>query len=151
MRSASSTFSLILATAAVPKSSAFVQSRAAIATPRTVLSANRDGTEKQWLVDEETKESEASPTSVDGFQIPNPFAELGSMFSNFDDVVDDFFNKRMGAGEVFYGKRKYKPSGNYSSEYKGGGLTDLSKIEAAREFREMRAAMRGEAMEEDGK
>ena len=77
------------------KSSAFAPSRAAIATPRTVLSVNRDGGEKQWIVDEETKESEASPISADGFQIPNPFAELGSMFSNFDDVVDDFFNKRV--------------------------------------------------------
>ncbi len=48
----------------------------------------------------------------------------------------------MGNGEVFYGKRKYKPSGRVNTEYNGGGLTDWRKIEAAREFREMRALMR---------
>jgi hypothetical protein len=47
----------------------------------------------------------------------------------------------MGNGEVFYGKRKYKPSGRVSDEYNGGGFTDYRKIEAAREFRELRAAI----------
>jgi hypothetical protein len=48
----------------------------------------------------------------------------------------------MGNGEVFYGKRKYKPSGRVDTEYNGGGFSDWRKIEAAREFREMRALMR---------
>ena len=51
----------------------------------------------------------------------------------------------MGNGEVFYGKRKYKPSGRVDTEYNGGGFSDWRKIEAAREFREMRALMREEA------
>jgi hypothetical protein len=51
----------------------------------------------------------------------------------------------MGNGEVFYGKRKYKPSGKVDAEYNGGGFSDWRKMEAAREFREMRALMREEA------
>jgi len=74
--------------------------------------------------------------------IPNPFAEIADMFSNFDDVVDDFFNKRMGNGEVFYGKRKYKPSGSVQSDYEGYGFSDRRKIDAAREFRAERQRMR---------
>jgi hypothetical protein len=50
----------------------------------------------------------------------------------------------MGNGEIFYGKRKYKPSGNVESEYNGGGFSDWRKIEAAREFREERARKREE-------
>ena len=61
--------------------------------------------------------------------------------------MDDFFNKRMGNGEIFYGKRKYKPSGNIESDYNGGGLSDWRKIEAAREFREERARLREEAQQ----
>ena len=30
---------------------------------------------------------------------------------SFDDALDDFFYKRMGNGEIFYGKRKSNPSG----------------------------------------
>jgi hypothetical protein len=48
----------------------------------------------------------------------------------------------MGNGEVFYGKRKYKPSGRVDSDYNGGGFSDWRKMEAAREFREERAMMR---------
>lgn len=60
------------------------------------------------------------------------------MMSSFDDVVDDFVNKRMGNGEVFYGKRKYKPSGreNTSGQYNGMGMSDKTKIDMAREYRE---------------
>ena len=50
--------------------------------------------------------------------------------------------KKMGNGEVFYGKRKYKPSGRVNSDYNGGGFSDWRKMEAAREFREERAMMR---------
>lgn len=66
-------------------------------------------------------------------RFPNPFKEAIDMFSNFDDVIDDFFYKRMGNGEVFYGKRKYKPSGNVEGEYNGMGLTDKLKIDISRE------------------
>ena len=93
--------------------------------------------ERAWTVDEQ-------PTSIVDFKFPNPFAEIADIFQNFDDVVDDFFNKRMGNGEIFYGKRKYKPSGTVDSEYNGGGFSDWRKIEAAREFREERARIREE-------
>ena len=76
----------------------------------------------------------------------NPLAELVDMWQNFDDIVDDFFNKRMGGGEQFYGQRKYKPSGKYSNDYNGYGFTDARKIEAAREFREERARMKEERL-----
>mmetsp|Transcript_10579 Transcript_10579/g.22774 ORF Transcript_10579/g.22774 Transcript_10579/m.22774 type:complete len:134 (+) Transcript_10579:80-481(+) len=121
---------LLLALAAVvSKSSAFVNPRGAIApSPTTALSAKKDG--------------------LDGINIPNPFTEIADMFTNLDDVIDDFFNKRMGNGEVFYGKRKYKPSGKIESEYNGGGFSDWRKIEAARQFREERAMVREEAKRE---
>ena len=52
-----------------------------------------------------------SLASKNGNSSWNPFRELSDMMSSFDDVVDDFLNKRMGNGEIFYGQRKYKPSG----------------------------------------
>ena len=61
----------------------------------------------------------------------NPLKELSDMFSSMDDVLDDFFYKRMGNGEVFYGKRKYKPSGDVEGSYNGLGLTDKQRIEDA--------------------
>ncbi|KAL7541118.1 hypothetical protein ACHAXR_010647 [Thalassiosira sp. AJA248-18] len=138
----SAAFSLILVAAAVASSSAFAPSRIATAAPPTALRASQD--DKKWAVDETAKESEA-PIGLDKFNIPNPFAELGDMLSNFDDVIDDFFYKRMAGGEVFYGKRKYKPSGKISSDYNGGGLTDLQKIEEAREYRALRRMMKEES------
>lgn len=70
------------------------------------------------------------------FSLPNPIQELGEMFSNMDAVVDDFFNKRMGNCEIFYGKRKYKPSGSVQGEYNGFGLTDKLKIDVTRARKE---------------
>lgn len=67
---------------------------------------------------------------------PNPFKEAADMFANFDDVIDDFFYKRMGNGEQFYGKRKYKPSGNVEGSYNGMGLTDKLKIDISRQRKE---------------
>ena len=66
----------------------------------------------------------------------NPIASFFDMFSNFDDVVDDFFYKRMGKGEIFYGKRKYKPSGDVEGNYNGFGLSDKGKIDYVREMKE---------------
>lgn len=41
-------------------------------------------------------------------------------------------------GEVFYGKRKYKPSGrpNTEGEYNGMGLTDKTRIDITRAYKE---------------
>ena len=54
------------------------------------------------------------------------------MFNNFDDVVDDFLFKRMGAGEQWYGKRKYNPSGKFDGDYNGMGRSDFYRIEIAK-------------------
>ena len=62
----------------------------------------------------------------------NFFDDLKGMLSNLDDVVDDFVMKRMGAGEQWYGKRKYNPSGNFDGDYNGMGRSDFMKIEIAR-------------------
>jgi len=59
-----------------------------------------------------------------------------------NDILSSITSKQMGNGEVFYGKRKYKPSGRVDSDYNGGGFSDWRKMEAAREFREERAMMR---------
>ena len=58
------------------------------------------------------------------------------MFRNMDAVMDDFFNKRMGNGEIFYGKRKYNPSGQVEGDYNGFGLSDKTKIDVTREYKE---------------
>jgi len=46
--------------------------------------------------------------------------------------------KRMGSGEVFYGKRKYKPSGrpNTEGKYNGMGLSDKLRIDITRQVKE---------------
>ena len=64
------------------------------------------------------------------------FSEVGAFFGTLDDVAEDFFYKRMGKGEIFYGKRKFKPSGDVEGDYKGMGLTDKVKIDMAREYKE---------------
>ena len=61
------------------------------------------------------------------------FAEF---LGNMDAAIDDFMNKRMGNGEVFYGKRKYKPSGRFTGDYNGMGLSDKLRIDQTREMRE---------------
>ena len=96
--------------------------------------------EKKWGVEEETTQQQQQ------FSFPNPLSELADMWQNFDDIVDDFFNKRMGNGEQFYGQRKYKPSGKVTTDYNGYGFSDFRKIEAAREFREERARMKEEKL-----
>ncbi len=64
------------------------------------------------------------------------FGEFFDIFKNLDDVAEDFFYKRMGKGEIFYGKRKYKPSGDVEGEYNGFGLSDKLKIDMTREYKE---------------
>ena len=61
---------------------------------------------------------------------------LSGFFRTIDAAADDFFYKRMGQGEIFYGKRKYKPSGNVEGDYDGMGLSDSLKIAQAREYKE---------------
>lgn len=59
------------------------------------------------------------------------------MLSNMDDVVDDFVMKRMGAGEQWYGKRKYNPSGKVDGDYNGMGRSSHYAIEIARVQKEV--------------
>jgi hypothetical protein len=84
-------------------------------------------------------------------EFPNPMKEFSDMMSNLDDVIDDFFNKRMGNGEVFYGKRKYKPSERPNTEgfYNGMGISDKTKIDVARESKEQIVEARRRRMEEE--
>mmetsp|Transcript_212 Transcript_212/g.274 ORF Transcript_212/g.274 Transcript_212/m.274 type:complete len:143 (-) Transcript_212:110-538(-) len=96
--------------------------------------------ERKWDAEEDRTQQQQQ------FSFPNPLTELADMWQNFDDIVDDFFNKRMGNGEVFYGQRKYKPSGKVTTDYNGYGFSDFRKIEAAREFREERARMKEEKL-----
>jgi hypothetical protein len=71
--------------------------------------------------------------SNDNNNKPKSFLDdLKGMLQNFDDVVDDFVCKRMGAGEQWYGKRKYNPSGRVDGDYNGMGRSDYFKIEIAR-------------------
>jgi hypothetical protein len=94
------------------------------------------------------EESDLEAASAFGSGFPwsgfNPIQELSEMMRSLDDVIDDFMNKRMGNGEVFYGKRKYKPSGkdNTEGKYNGMGLTDKARIDATRQAKESAAARR---------
>lgn len=99
--------------------------------------------DKKWGVEEERTQQQQQQQQ---FSFPNPLSELADMWQNFDDIVDDFFNKRMGNGEQFYGQRKYKPSGKVTTDYNGYGFSDFRKIEAAREFREERSRMKEEKL-----
>jgi uncharacterized protein YueI len=53
-------------------------------------------------------------------------------------VIDDFMFKKMGNGEVFYGKRKINPSGRENTEgtYNGMGISDKAKIDESRQRKE---------------
>ena len=62
----------------------------------------------------------------------NPMKSWSNIMSTIDDVIDDFFYKRMGNGEIFYGKRKVNPSGKVEGEYNGFGLSDKQRIEDSR-------------------
>jgi len=86
-------------------------------------------------------ENDSAPAESKGF---NPIGEFFDMFSNMDDVIDDFYFKRMGNGEQFYGKRKYKPSGEVEGKYEGLGLSDRTKIDVSREYRAQRQAEKEE-------
>jgi len=74
----------------------------------------------------------------------NPLKEFSDMMSSMDDVIDDFMGKRMGNGEVFYGQRKYKPSGRENTEgsYNGMGMSDKYKIDMSRQRKEEYLAMK---------
>ena len=48
------------------------------------------------------RSSSALQANDDKFSFPNPVAEIGDMFSSLDDVIDDFFNKRVSENHTIY-------------------------------------------------
>jgi hypothetical protein len=118
MRSSSSTifFILFAITVAVGTATAFVPTSAAAAAsspPRPSLNAGNDDDAERTqrtaaAVDCEGEmaegSGEGSPPMIammDKFHAFNPLSELADIFSNFDDVVDDFFNKRVSCIYMF--------------------------------------------------
>lgn len=96
-----------------------------VPAPRTSTTSSR------FVIQKMAKDSEGGGLS--------PFKKgLNEMFASLDDTIDDFFNKRMGNGEIFYGKRKIKPSGTVEGAYNGMGLTDKQKIDETRELKAFR-------------
>lgn len=79
----------------------------------------------------------------------NLLEDIKGMLSNFDDVVDDFVMKRMGAGEQWYGKRKYNPSGRVEGDYNGMGRSSYYAIEIARVQKEMMEERKQRRLEEE--
>lgn len=103
----------------------------------TILYQNKknDNEEQQMML--EQKENTTNNNIFTKIPIIN---EIYNMFINLDDIIDDFFNKRMGNGEVFYGQRKYKPSNkpNTLGKYDGMGMTDKVRIDIARSIKQER-------------
>lgn len=83
---------------ALPPSSAFVAPPSNIAPRPSSVSVAANDDEYQTRGNEASAQSnsDSSPIAMgQSFRFPNPLVELADMFSNFDDVVDDFFNKRV--------------------------------------------------------
>lgn len=79
----------------------------------------------------------------------NILDDLKGMFANLDDVIDDFVMKRMGAGEQWYGKRKYNPSGRIDGDYNGMGRSSHYSIEIARVQKEVMEERKQRRLEEE--
>jgi hypothetical protein len=81
----------------------------------------------------------------------NLFQGVSNMFAEMDSQMDDFFNKRMGNGEVFYGKRKFQPSGrdNTEGEYNGMGMSDPIRIAVAKAKKEAMLEQRQRRLEQE--
>ena len=107
MRTSSSTVFSVLVTAAlaVGTATAFVPTSAATSHSRSSLNAGNDDDgelmQRAAAVDDDETAKESGEGSspmiamMERFRMPNPLSELADIFSNFDDVVDDFFNKRV--------------------------------------------------------
>ncbi|KAG7342055.1 hypothetical protein IV203_007147 [Nitzschia inconspicua] len=99
------------------------------------------------LMSQRNNDNESSSSSSSK---PKTFLDdLKGMIQNFDDVVDDFVYKRMGAGEQWYGKRKYNPSGRVDGDYNGMGRSDYFRIEIARVQKEEMELRKQRRLEEE--
>jgi len=85
-----SSFALVIAISVRQSVTAYVPiiSSALSSSPHTTSS-------RLQLVDRDDDENDEGTIEEKTFRIPNPLAELGDILSNWDDVVDDFFNKRV--------------------------------------------------------
>lgn len=85
-----SSFALVIAISVRQSVTAYVPiiSSAVSSSPHTTSS-------RLQLVDRDDDENDEGTIEEKTFRIPNPLAELGDILSNWDDVVDDFFNKRV--------------------------------------------------------
>jgi hypothetical protein len=95
-----------------------------------------------------SKGNDSSP-KADNSNNNNILDDIKGMLKNFDDVVDDFVYKRMGAGEQWYGKRKYNPSGRVDGDYNGMGRSDYFRIEIARVQKEEMELRKRRRLEEE--
>ena len=103
---------------------AIAASTTAFSPLSTPCTARKFATRLQFGEDKSSSDETKKPKNL--------WEDMKGMFTNFDDVVDDFFYKRMGAGEQWYGKRKYNPSGRLDGDYNGMGMSDHFRIEIAR-------------------
>ena len=110
-------------------------------------STQRVGTTSLNFFGNNKKEVEPEPVEEEPKKL-GFMGDLKGMMNNFDAVVDDFLFKRMGAGEQWYGKRKYNPSGNVEGDYNGMGQSDLIRIEIARVRKEEMEKLRQRRLEE---
>ncbi len=85
-----------------PPSSAFILppfDTASLSRPPSLsFAANEGGSEDQSSTNEAPANVNSDSSSINAtksFRFPNPLTELADMFTNFDDIVDDFFNKRV--------------------------------------------------------
>jgi hypothetical protein len=108
--------------------------------PRTTIHRNNDN---------KLNDTNNDNSSNDSRRPKNIFDDLKGMLRNFDDVIDDFVYKRMGAGEQWYGKRKYNPSGRVDGDYNGMGRSDYFRIEVARVQKEEMELRKQRRMEEE--
>lgn len=95
------------------------------------------------------RSAQCSSTTCLSAKPKNFLDDLKGMLSNFDDVVDDFVMKRMGAGEQWYGKRKYNPSGRVDGDYNGMGRSSHYAIEIARVQKEVLEERKQRRLEEE--
>ena len=94
MLSASSIFTFVVALVMGPSVFAFAPTRGSFNNYLQVQHAknNDRGDTEQWT----TTSNESIPSPL-GISFPNPLTEIADMFSSLDDVIDDFFNKRVSA------------------------------------------------------
>lgn len=118
----------------------FITVSQAFTGPQPLNCQSKSSFALKYLRSDDLREEHARKESMEALQkaIGGVLEDLTGMWNHWDDVVDDFFYNRMGAGEQWNGKRKYNPSGKYNGVYNGMGRSDHIKIQIARAIREER-------------